>query len=174
MWFLDLLKETSRWGTPNCTFSVHVGHPVNEITQTHRQDLEALPKAVSLLFSTMCVNVTGKSAPLWDEVSVERAIPHPHTGEVPSPLTFDGSRLSTSFTINHIHHPSQTFPLQPLARDLHSQGRHLALKETKFPQPFFFFLKTTSVLVHSFFSSAFNFRENLCLILYLEALNMDV
>lgn len=62
--FLDLLQEASRSGTPNCTFYAHVGQPVNEIIQTHTQNLRALPRAVSLVFSTVCVDITGKSAPL--------------------------------------------------------------------------------------------------------------
>lgn len=105
---------------------VHVGHPVNEITLT--QNLKALPKAVSLVFSTMCVDITGKSAPLQDEVSVERAIPlssHWRGSFSSDPWWMQSEhRVHNKPSGLHIQQPFQTFPLQPSARDLHSQGRH--------------------------------------------------
>lgn len=115
----------------------------------------------------------------WREQS-----PSPHTAEAHCPLTCDGSRVSTSFPTNlqasTSSSPARPSPCSPepgicipRAGTCHSKKQKFSFFPS-FPQPFPFFFKTTSMLGHSFFSSVFNFRENLCLILCLGALNMDV
>lgn len=137
--FLDLLQEPRDEEHPTAHFLFMWD---TQLMKLHRHKTWKPCQRLCHLCSPPCVWISQANLHLsrmrwvWKKQSLCS-----HTGEVLSSLTFDGSRVSTSFTINHIHHPFQTFPLQPLARDLHSQGRRLALKETKFPQPFFFFLK---------------------------------
>lgn len=177
MQFLDLLQEASRSGTPNCRFYVHVGHPVNEITDTYTEPESSAKGCVTCVLHHVWISQANLHLCRMRWVWKEQILLSSHwRGSFSSDLWWIQSEhiVHNKPSGLHIHQHFQTFPLQPLTRDLHSQGRLLALKETKFPQPFFFFFKTTSMLGHSFFSSVFNFRENLCLILYLGALNMDV